>query len=41
MDCPGIIFARASTPEEQADVMLRNCVRAALERTAHMLRTPP
>lgn len=27
MDCPGIIFARASTPEEQADVMLRNCVR--------------
>ena len=27
MDCPGIIFARAHTPEEQADVMLRNCMR--------------
>ena len=27
MDCPGIIFARSATPEQQADVMLRNCVR--------------
>ena len=27
MDCPGIIFARAHTAEEQADVSLRNCVR--------------
>ena len=27
MDCPGIIFARAGTAEEEADVMLRNCVR--------------
>ena len=27
MDCPGIIFARAGTAEEQADVLLRNCVR--------------
>ena len=27
MDCPGIIFARASGREEQADVLLRNCVR--------------
>ena len=27
MDCPGIIFARAQTEEERAEVMLRNCVR--------------
>ena len=27
MDCPGIIFARAATAEEEADVLLRNCVR--------------
>jgi nuclear GTP-binding protein len=27
MDCPGIIFARAVSEEEQADVLLRNCVR--------------
>lgn len=27
MDCPGIVFARATTAEEQAEVVLRNCVR--------------
>lgn len=27
MDCPGIVFARAKTAEEQADVVLRNCVK--------------
>eukprot|EP00965_Chrysotila_dentata_P154246 5097851-Pleurochrysis_carterae.AAC.1 len=27
MDCPGIVFARAKTAEEAADVMLRNCVK--------------
>lgn len=27
MDCPGIVFARARSAEEEADVMLRNCVR--------------
>ena len=27
MDCPGIVFARAHTAEEQADVVLRNSVR--------------
>ena len=27
MDCPGIVFARAVTEEEQADVALRNAVR--------------
>lgn len=27
MDCPGIVFARASNEEEAADVALRNCVR--------------
>ena len=26
MDCPGIVFARASTEDEVADVALRNCV---------------
>ena len=30
MDCPGIVFARAKTAEEQAEVVLRNCVK--LER---------
>jgi nuclear GTP-binding protein len=27
MDCPGIVFARAATAEEQAEIILRNCVR--------------
>ena len=27
MDCPGIVFARATNAEEEADVLLRNCVR--------------
>ena len=27
MDCPGIVFARGATAEEQEDVLLRNCVR--------------
>lgn len=27
MDCPGIVFARARTAEEEADVLLRNCVK--------------
>ncbi|KAL1507372.1 hypothetical protein AB1Y20_008218 [Prymnesium parvum] len=27
MDCPGIVFARAASEEEAADVALRNCVR--------------
>ena len=27
MDCPGIVFARARTPEEETDVLLRNCVK--------------
>jgi len=27
MDCPGIVFARAKTAEEQADVVLRNSVK--------------
>lgn len=27
MDCPGIVFARASNAEQEADVMLRNCVK--------------
>ena len=27
MDCPGIVFAKARNAEEEADVMLRNCLR--------------
>ena len=27
MDCPGIVFAKAKNAEEEADVMLRNCLR--------------
>lgn len=27
MDCPGIVFARPSTPAEAASVLLRNCVK--------------
>eukprot|EP00908_Phaeocystis_cordata_P007529 Transcript_18178.p1 GENE.Transcript_18178~~Transcript_18178.p1 ORF type:complete len:635 (+),score=309.96 Transcript_18178:44-1906(+) len=27
MDCPGIVFAKARNAEEEADVLLRNCLR--------------
>ena len=27
MDCPGIVFAKAKNAQEEADVMLRNCLR--------------
>ena len=35
MDCPGIVFARAKNADEEADVLLRNCVR--VERMADPL----
>lgn len=43
MDCPGIVFARARTSEEHADVLLRNCVKVQ-ERTSRPRppeRAPP
>ena len=35
MDCPGIVFAKAKNADEEADVLLRNCVR--VERMADPL----
>ena len=36
MDCPGIVFAKAKNAKEEADVMLRNCLRVE-----QMCPTPP